>query len=148
MEIPESLTLPDGVKSKPLRIDVTALGLQNWNIQFLHPSLDLTDDEPYTVSFWAKADRVRQLAVTTTLDKADYHSVGLNERVGLSTRWQEFSFVFRASRTAKAHNRLTFIMGDALGRVDLVGITLRPGSETNRPIVLSQSCRRLDARAR
>lgn len=133
MELPENLAPPEGVQGKPIRVDVTAIGAQNWNIQLLQTGMDFTDDEPYTVTFWAKADKARPITVSTTIDKADYHNIGLNERVPLSTKWQKFAFVFTASQTEKAHNRLSFILGDALGKVDLTGISVRPGSETHFP---------------
>jgi hypothetical protein len=133
LELPDSVIPPEGVPGKSLRIDVTSLGSQNWNIQLNQPGLDLTDAEPYTVSFWAKADRARKIGVYTSTERGDYHNVGLNERPDLSREWRRYAFAFAASRTEKGRNRLTFVLGDSLGSVDLAGIVLRPGSETQFP---------------
>jgi hypothetical protein len=124
---------PPGVKSNVLRLNVTQLTEQNWHIQFHQTGLDLTENEPYTVSFWAKADRERPMGVYTSLDKEDWHNVGLQSNVTLTREWKRYTLAFTASRVAKDHNRLTFVLGDALGTVDLADIRLQPGVETEFP---------------
>ncbi|HZO88001.1 MAG TPA: carbohydrate binding domain-containing protein [Chthonomonadaceae bacterium] len=133
MELPENVTAPPGAAGKVIRIRVTTLGGQNWHIQFHQPGLDLTEGEPYTVTFWARADRERPISVYTSLDKADWHNVGLSRRLTIGPQWQKFTCAFTAARTLKDHNRLTFVLGDALGTVDLAGPSLRPGVETEFP---------------
>jgi hypothetical protein len=132
MTLPE-IEPPEGVKGNVVRITVAALGAQNWHIQFHQAGIDLTEGEPYTVSFWAKADRPRPMSVTTGLDRADWHNIGLNTGLQLTKEWQKFAFSFTAGRVEKDHSRLTFVLGDALGAVDMAGITLQPGVETPFP---------------
>ncbi|HZO87503.1 MAG TPA: carbohydrate binding domain-containing protein [Chthonomonadaceae bacterium] len=117
---------PPGVPSKAVHIAVAALGKENWHIQLYQAGLNLAEDAPYTLTFWARADRPRPLSVQAALDRQDWHNVGLNaERIPLTTAWQKFTLSFTAHRTLPDHNRLIFILGDALGAVDLAGLALQ-----------------------
>jgi hypothetical protein len=133
MELPEDVTPPKGATGKVIRLNVLTLGSQNWHLQFHQADIDLTDGEPYTLTFWAKADRARVLPVYTGVDRDDYHHIGLESTVPLTAEWQRFTLSFTANRTLKDHNRLTFVLGDALGTIDLAGITLQPGVENPFP---------------
>jgi hypothetical protein len=133
MELPDGLMPPKGVTGKAIRLNILTLGSQNWHLQFHQAGIDLTDDEPYTLTFWAKADHPRPLPVYAGLDRDDYHHVGLDSSVALTTAWQKYTVSFTATRTLKDHNRITFVLGDALGAVDLAGIELRPGVENRFP---------------
>lgn len=133
LTLPEDAEPPSGVKGRVARLTVTKLGTQNWHLQFHQAGLDLVDGEPYTLTFWARADRARQLPVYAGLDKADYHHIGLDSTVSLTTNWQEITLRFTAVRPEKDHSRLTFVLGDALGYIDLASISLRPGAENELP---------------
>lgn len=133
MSLPTNIAKPAGVQSQPIRLTVETLGGQNWHIQFNQARLDLTDGEPYTISFWAKADRERSLPVNASLDTDDYRNIGLQSVAKLTTQWQKFQFSFVASRTKKDHNRITFFLGDALGAIEMADIALRPGVESVLP---------------
>src|SRR5207253_6667034 len=80
-----------------------------------------------------KAAKSRSLGVYASLDTDDYHHVGLDQTISLGTEWQHFALDFRASRVKKDHNRVVFVLGDALGTVDFADITLKPGVETQLP---------------
>lgn len=133
MEIPADVAPPEGVGGKVLRVHVTTLGAQNWHIQLHQTGLDLTNGEPYTVSFFARADKERPITVYTGVDQADWHNIGLNERLQLTPEWQKFTLAFTATRAVEDHSRLSFTLGDALGTVDLAEVTLQPGVENPFP---------------
>jgi hypothetical protein len=133
MALPDDVAPPQGVAGRPIRLNVLKLGSQNWHLQFHQAGLDLTEGEPYTLSFWARADRPRPLPVYAGVDSQDYHHVGLDDSVALTTEWRQYSVSFTANRTLKDHNRITFVLGDALGAIDLAGISLRPGVENAFP---------------
>lgn len=124
---------PEGAQGKAARFSVAMPGKQNWHLQFHQAGLDLADGEPYTVSFWARADRQRPVTVSAGLDQADWHQVGLNQKVNLGTEWRRFTLMFTASRTVKGHSRLSLILGDAPGTVDLADLALRQGIENPFP---------------
>ena len=131
VQTPKEVLPPSG--EKVARIEVKTPGKQNWHIQFNQSGLDLVDGQAYTVSFWAKANRKRILTVNAGLDKEDWHSIGLSGRRNLDTEWSRFTLVFTAQRPLKQHNRLTFVVGDEAGAVDLAGLSLQQGVETVFP---------------
>ena len=133
LTLPDDLKPPTGANGRPVRINVTTLGTQNWHIQFQQTGLDFTEGEPYTVSFWARAEKPRPLSVYASLDTDDYHQIGLSDYFTVGTEWKKYTFDFTASRVRAGHNRLVFTLGDALGTVDLAGISLHPGVETALP---------------
>ena len=133
LSLPDDAQLPAGVTGRAARINVTTLGGQNWHIQFSQGKLDLTEGEPYTFSFWAKADKPRPLGVYASVDTGDYHHIGLGADVALGAEWKQYRYSFSANRAQKDHNRVVFVLGDALGTVDIAGVSLRPGTETTLP---------------
>ena len=133
LSLPDGVSLPKGATDKAARINVTKLAAQDWNIQFVQSGLDLTEGEPYTVSFWAKAEKARSLPVYAGVDTDDYHKIGLGATATLGTEWKHYAFDFAATGVKKAHNRVVFVLGGATGTVDLAGISLRPGVETLLP---------------
>jgi hypothetical protein len=119
--------LPSGVAGKVARLEIRAVSGQDWHIQFDEPGLDLADGRPYTLSFWAKADQKRRLPVYASLDRDDWHQIGLQKQFDLGTDWQHYSAVFTAGATAAQHNRLVFVLGTTPGSVELAGVSLRAG---------------------
>ncbi len=116
---------PAGVSGKVARFNLTALGDRSWQIQFFQPGIDLNDSQPYTLWFWARADRERLLAINATVDEPDWHVVGLVHQVTLGPEWRKYGITFLPEKTVRSHTRLVFILGDALGTVDLAGLALR-----------------------
>jgi hypothetical protein len=126
-EVPAGLKGPDGAPGKVLRLKVDRAGTQGWHVQFHQAGLDLSEGEPYTVTFWARADQKRTLPVGANLDQDDYRNIGLAEPVQLTTEWKQFRLTFRPRRTVAGHARLGFALGAASGTVDLAGISIRAG---------------------
>lgn len=123
-------SLPPGIRGRAIRAQILALGSRNVDIQFSQADLDLTEGSPYTLTFWARADRDRPLAVYATVNVGDGHGIGLAaEALRLTRDWQPFSLVFTAAGVADRKNRLTFVLGDALGSVDLASVSLRRGRD-------------------
>ncbi len=134
---PSEVPAPAGVAGKVAHVDVTETGMQSWYVQFFQIGLDLSEGKPYTLSFWAKSNHDRPLSIIAGEDKDDFHTVGLDNTASLDTEWRKFVFVFTATRTVRNSNKLTFLMGSAVGEVDLAGVTLQPGAEA----VVSRSSR-------
>lgn len=115
---------PEGVS----RVTVSAMGSQPWHVQFFQSGLTLKEGEPYTLSFWSRADRNRPLRVAANVTGGDGHGVGLTaDRLSLTRDWRKFNLVFTADQTLENRCRVTFVLGDALGSVDLAGVSLRQG---------------------
>lgn len=117
-----------GGANRALRVNVTALGPEPWRVQLYQDGLSLLEGVPYTVSFWARADRPRPIAVHANVDVGDGHGIGLAaDGVPLTPEWRRLTFAFTAAQPARDHCRIVFILGQATGQVDLTGFSLRPG---------------------
>lgn len=145
LTLPEEAEPPAGVKGRVARLTVSKLGAQNWHLQFHQAGLDLVEGEPYTVTFYARAKAARPMPVYAGVDRGDYHHIGLDATASLTKEWQPYTFSFTANHTLTAHNRLTFVLGDALGDVDLADIELKPGAEYAFPANASLEARNLVA---
>ena len=123
----EDAALPPGATGKVARFDVEAIDKDRWHVQFYHDGLDLSDNETYTLTFWARAGQERLLSVSVNADEDDYHPLGLDHQVTIGAQWRKVSLAFTASRVRKNHTRLCFMLGDALGRVELADARLQKG---------------------
>ncbi|HEY7310906.1 MAG TPA: carbohydrate binding domain-containing protein [Gemmataceae bacterium] len=123
---------PPAVDGPVLRLKVTKPGA-GWHVQLRQAGLDLHDGETYTVTFWARADRKRNLNVSAGLDVDDWHNVGLNSKQTIEPRWRRVQLVFTAARAKKDHNRLVFACGEGEGVVELAGLSLHRGAEGALP---------------
>ena len=115
LTLPDDAEPPSGVKGRVARLTITKLGAQNWHLQFHQAELNLVEGEPYTVSFWARSNKPRTVPIYTGVSQDDYHHVGLDEFVTITPEWKHYELNFVAARTIKNKNRLTLVLGDALG---------------------------------
>lgn len=83
---------------KVLRLRVAKPGAESWHLQLNQGGLKLEAGRPYTVRFRARADAPRSLAVSVTQAHDPWGNLGLTATARLSTHWQEFRYVFNASR--------------------------------------------------
>jgi len=98
----------------------------DWYIQ-LSQTLSIQDDQPYVVTFWAKASSPHVLHVWML--KNDQASEPLSDRqdFSISTDWARYEYRFW-SLEGYANARLNFANFTAQsGTVSLAGISLRPG---------------------
>src|SRR5262249_3078363 len=95
-ELPAALR---GSASASGQIQITQKGTSGWHVQFNQSGVKLQAERPYTLSFWARADR--PLSVTAQLAQAHepWQTLGLEKDVKLTTAWHSFRFVFLASAT-------------------------------------------------
>ncbi len=122
-ELPPGLMPP----MHSVRITVRREGTMAWHVQFNQAGLKLRKDQPYTLSFWAKADRPLKIGADVSQAHEPRQSLGLGTELALTREWQEFRFVFPA--TAGDDNaRLNFTgLARQTATVWLAGVALRPG---------------------
>jgi hypothetical protein len=101
----------------------------DWHVQIHQTGLDFHAGDTYTVSFRAKADKPRAVAVAAALDEADWHNIGLAATANVGADWQTFRFTFEAHDTVPSHGRIAFTLGDQTGTVDIADLQVRPGAE-------------------
>jgi hypothetical protein len=136
MQVLDGLDGPAGVSGRVVRFEVTALDAQNWHVQFSQPGLDLQEGKEYQLAFWAKSDRERRITLCATLDQPDWHTLGFSPSVLLTTEWKKYALRFTARHTLPEHGRLSIVLGDALGAVELKGISMRrvTGETVSHPL--------------
>jgi len=121
-DVPEALR---GVRS--VRITVKKLGEEGWHVQFNRPGLEVEADRPYTLSFWAKADRPCRINLALKQAHEPWRDLGPRMEVKLRPEWRKFKFSFVLER-GDGNARLDF---SGLGRQEasywLAGISLRQG---------------------
>lgn len=137
VHIQDGLAAAPGVTGKAAHFEVLAIGKQPWSVQCYQMSVNLADRVPYLLSFWAKSDRTRSLRIDGILDKADWHPIGLGANLKLGTTWQKYTVPFTANRTEPNHTRVSFVLGETTGTIDLSGISLRPSQGAAKSTALS-----------
>lgn len=95
--------------------------------------LALRDNETYTLSFRARADRPRPIIVAVGRDEASWRTdkwrtLGLNATLSLGTEWSSHRLVFVSHSIVDLPARLALMTGHALGEVWLEDIRLESGS--------------------
>lgn len=104
--------------------DVTETGTEEWHIQAVQTGFDLTEGKEYILTLKAKASAPRSMTVNAMVDQEDWHTIGLTETADLTTEWQDLKYEFKAEQVAKDKNRVTFVLGNATGKVWLKDVTL------------------------
>jgi WD40 repeat protein len=105
------------------RIDVTAADGNDWHAQLIQVFDDLQEGATYTVRFRARADAPHRLALSSQIDKPDWNSIGLYERVLLSADWRAYEFEFQAKGLARWNN-IVFNVGERTGTVWIADFTV------------------------
>ena len=111
---------------KAARIDVSKPGGRSWHVQFNRSGLKLQSGQPYTLTFWARTDREREISACVGQAQAPWENLGLSSPVSLTTQWQQFHFTFSASESDD-NARVGFSdLGKQTGAYWFAGVSLRP----------------------
>lgn len=108
--------------SKSARLTVTKASTSAWHVQLAQNGLSLTANQSYTLKFWAKADRKRNLQVVMQQGVAPYTSYFV-ATPALGTGWTLYTYSFKAPATTTAF--LTFNVGDGLGKVWVDSVSIQ-----------------------
>jgi hypothetical protein len=110
-----------------VRITVTKQGTQGWHVQFHQPNLQVQADRPYTVSFWAKAERPCTITVGISQAHEPWQNLGFQANVRLTQEWREFRFTVMLSQ-GDDNARLIFSnLGNQTTTYWFAAPSLRPG---------------------
>ena len=107
-------------------LTATKVDYTDWHVQAFQAGLDLGEGKEYVLSFAARSSVKRVAQVYVGINEDDYHAVGLDEVLSLSSEWKSFTFTFKAEGVAAKNNRLGFIVGQETGTVWLKDVTLAP----------------------
>ncbi|MDQ2686585.1 MAG: carbohydrate binding domain-containing protein, partial [Armatimonadota bacterium] len=103
---------------------IDAVDDTDWHAMFWFTDLDLHDGHSYLLNFRARADAPRHITAKAQVAGGDYHPIGLNEDVSLTTDWKSYTYTFQAAKTSQGNNQLVFLLGQQAGRVWLSDISL------------------------
>lgn len=96
----------------------------NWHVQAFQVDLDLKEGKEYTVKLKLSASQSRRLLLVATIDKEDWHEIGLHEDISVNKEVKSFDFTFRASGVAAKKNRIGFVLGEETGDLIVKEMTL------------------------
>jgi hypothetical protein len=116
-----------------LSILLQNLGGEKWGFQLNRDGLDLQNNQPYTLHFWARADSSRRISINLWKDKQPYNFLGFTGYADLTTEWREYSFVFRPIEPEANSVRLNFNFGEKTGTIQLGEMELKKGGRLAAP---------------
>ena len=112
-------------KRPALVIRVDRGGREKYIPQLFHGGLKIKKDEPFTLSFWLKVDKARQIGLNCVLNHAPWSRAGLSLNVDADSTWKQHTFTFVANHDDD-NARITFsVLGG--GTVEIAGVSFRPG---------------------
>jgi hypothetical protein len=113
--------------SPAAKIEMVAVGSAAWHIQFNQAGLRLTNAQPYTLSFRAKASQDTTMDASMMQAHADWSGLGYSQKVKLTTNWQQFTATFQPT-SSDTNARVNF-GGFATQKVTvwIANVALRPG---------------------
>ena len=123
----------DGWVRPGATVGLDKVGTATWAFQVNRDGLDLVEGQPYTLSFWARADSPRRISVNLWQDRQPNRFGGFTGYADLTTDWKQFSFVFRPSSPDPNHSRISWNLGNATGAVGLGEIALNAGGRIAAP---------------
>jgi hypothetical protein len=126
------MTVPAGAPADAapyLHAVVKEIDGTDWHVQIHETGLDFKNGGTYTVSFRARADKPRAMAVGAALDQADWHNIGLSATADVTGDWKDFRYTFTAHDVVAAHGRVAFTLGNQTGWVDIQDFRVKPGAE-------------------
>ena len=123
----------NGPGGKPAAtISVTETDDQGWHVQLVYPGLKFEAGGLYTMEFDARADIARSI----TADARQHHDPWRGfwqQEVKLTPEWKHFRFGLTIAE-GEDRGRITFSnLGAMPGKVQLSGVSFRPGGGTARP---------------
>lgn len=112
---------------RAVKLEVAKPGRESWHLQFNQAGVRLQAGKAYTLSFWAKANATRTIAVAVSQAHESWLNLGLSANPKLGAEWQELRFVFNATQNDdRARVNFTSLGGEGAA-VWLAGVSLRPG---------------------
>lgn len=87
---------------------ITPVEGQAWRHQVYQNSIDIDPEQNYLLTFWARADRPTQLAVSTKNSTPPWGFFGLRNDVQVTTEWKRYRLPFSGAKAIPGHSRLTF----------------------------------------
>ncbi len=121
----DSTTAQSGASSA--KIDVTQAHGTDWQVSLTLSPVAVISGTDYTLSFWAKADRDRNISAWAQQSSDPWDGYLNFDTVALTTEWQHFELPVTATGS-DANAEFSFGFGESLGTVWLDGVHLQSGN--------------------
>jgi hypothetical protein len=127
----DSSTSTDGVYSA--KIDITSASSSSpWLVQLQQPNKTLAAQQPYTISFFAKAATNKSIDVVVQQTNSPY-TLYTSQTFNLTTTWKQYSFTFIPS-ASETNAFLGFNLASSVGQIWLDDITMQTSNaQTTTP---------------
>ena len=107
-------------------VTVAKPGSAGWHVQVNQSGLKFRSDHPYTLTFRARADAPRRVALGAGQAHEPWQPLWTTE-AALSTQWKTFQYVFRPSETDDRARVGFSNLAASAGRVEFAAVSLRRG---------------------
>ncbi len=121
-------TLNPHTGTSAVKLNVTQAAGIDWQASFSYEPLTLTQGQDYTLTFWARADKVRPLSMWAQQNHDPWETWQDFGQVQIGTTWQQYSI----SATATGSDTTAFLafgLGATTGQVWLDDVQLQVGSQ-------------------
>jgi hypothetical protein len=113
--------------ARSVRIAVTQAGAMGWHVQFNQPGIKVQAERPYTLSFWARANKPVKMTAQVGQAHDPWKNLGLGAEVEVTAEWKPFRFVFLPP-ASDDNARVNFSdLASQAATVWLAGVSFRPG---------------------
>jgi hypothetical protein len=114
--------------SASAHVNVTATDGTDWHVSLYQDGRSLTQGAIYDLTFYAKADRERNITLGAQKNVNPWDNYGLSSKVKITPEWRKYTVTFKAKANAAADARIQFFTGETTGEVwiDEVHLALHP----------------------
>jgi hypothetical protein len=115
------------------RIDVTNAEATSWYIQFNQSGLQLSSNQAYTVTYWARCSTATNIEANVMRAHTDWINLGYIRNLDLTTSWQMFTNTFQPT-LSETNARMGFSgMGNKLATFYFADVRLQAGGQLGNP---------------
>ena len=113
-------------KDGKYKLDISAIGTQNYQVQLIQHDLRLVKDQWYEISFDASASAARTLEVNVEQHNDPWDSyLKEKQNFDIGTDTKNFKFNFQMTAATDTNSRLSFNAGAATGTLTLDNVVLK-----------------------
>ena len=110
-------------------INILTQAKSNSSVRLKH-TLSIGKGSIYTLTFWARSDTPRVIAVKVKRGQSPWNPIGLSKKVCLTSEWQRFEFTFTGEETDSAAALIFTKMGRYAGsKFDFAGVSVKSGAK-------------------
>lgn len=111
-----------------IRFEPAAVSQQRHEQQFSKHGLTLEKDQPYSVSFWFRADKEREFSVElSTTEGGAWRDLGVFELLKAEPKWQQFTRTFFSAESVDSQAYLALSFGNDVVPIEFSDVCVNAG---------------------